>query len=299
MRHLKGCPRISASSSLMRPRRASTTGAPPSGSLLASRSVAGEDVDAPASSFSCPGSCEPPGLVDGSALTSTCWTEDEDAGLLVPLGEMTASRRASRSFCSRAEPSCRGVTTSASVYWVGPNWAVSSPSTTRSTSSSSGASELLAPFGPPLLELRLLDDVASPAAESKTRSNNSKQRERLSGGGRRLTGKSTDEHRRSSDSPLSGPLVLLEGLAVALDVDLLVVASKVPVGIAVVLVKASLDVQVKLLRRARQTLAAHRTRRLVRLSLTILYSYSRLRKSVKKTLVFHTHLLTTENNWDQ
>lgn len=38
-----------------------------------------------------------------------------------------------------------------------------------------------------------------------------------------ITGEAADEHRCRSDSPLSCPLVLLEALRVALDVDLLVV----------------------------------------------------------------------------
>jgi hypothetical protein len=155
MRHLKACPRVSASSSRMRPRSASTRGV--SGSLLASSIEGGEAEEAVVSSLSSCCWCREPGLVEGSVFTSSwdCWDCWD------PLGEMTASRRASRSFCSRAVPSSRGVTTSASVYWLGPNCALSSPSTTRSTSSSSwAASEPLAPLGPP----RLLEDVARPAA---------------------------------------------------------------------------------------------------------------------------------------
>jgi len=151
MRHLKGCPRISASSSRMRPRRASTTGVSPS--LLG-------DPEAPSSGSFCwvTGVAAP-----GSGFTSTrpCAVNPESGvnccGVCGAFGEITASRSASRSFCSRGVPSTRGATTSASEYWAGPNSAASSPSTTRSTSSSSW-------LPPPLAPLRLLEEVARPAA---------------------------------------------------------------------------------------------------------------------------------------
>jgi len=150
MRHLKGCPRISASSSRMRPRRASTTGVSPS--LLG-------DTDAPSSgSFCCPTGVAAPG--SGFTSTKPCVVNPESGvnccGVCGAFGEITASRRASRSFCSRGVPSIRSATTSASEYCAGPNSAASSPSTTRSTSSSS--------WLPPPPPARLLEEVASPAA---------------------------------------------------------------------------------------------------------------------------------------
>lgn len=151
MRHLKNCPRISASSSRMRPRKASTTGV--SASLLG-------DTEAPSSvSF-----CWPTGVAaPGSGFTSTrlCavnWSGVSCCGMCGAFGEMTASRSASLSFCSFGVPSIGGATTSASVYCTGPN--ASSPSTTKSKSSSSW----LPPPPPAPAPERLLDEVARPAA---------------------------------------------------------------------------------------------------------------------------------------
>ena len=159
IRHLKGCTRISASSSRILPLSASTTGA--SESLLASLApllwgeVDDEALCSSRSASSDEGICDVElGLGRGSVFTSTC------CNCVEPLGDMTASRNASRSFCSRAEPSSRGVITSASLYCEGPNW--SSPSTTRSTSSSSWAASAC------LLPRLLLDEEARPVAVALT-----------------------------------------------------------------------------------------------------------------------------------
>lgn len=149
MRHLNGWPRISASSSRILPLSASITGVSPS--LLG-------DVETPSSC-----SLWPRGVVvPGSGFTSTKpWPICSGVwGVLGAFGDITASRRASLSFCSLGVPSMRGATTSASEYCAGPNSAASSPSTTRSTSSSSWWFD---PLLPPADE-RLLDDVAKPAA---------------------------------------------------------------------------------------------------------------------------------------
>lgn len=94
-----------------------------------------------------------------------------------------------------------------------------------------------------------------------------------------LTGESTDEHGSGAHSPLTGPLVLLEGLGVALDIDLLLVEIRVLPGRVpvVLLVQTPIDVLVQLLWCARQPLATNRTARLVRFPLPILDAYSGLR----------------------
>ena len=155
MRHLNGWPRISASNSRILPRRASITGVSPS--LLG-------DVEALSSC-----SFWPRGVaVPGSGFTSTkpwpiCSGVCGVWGVLDAFGDITASRRASLSFCSLGVPSIRGAITSASEYCAGPNSAASSPSTTRSTSSSSCW------LDPPLPAAeRLLDEVAKPAATNAT-----------------------------------------------------------------------------------------------------------------------------------
>lgn len=95
-----------------------------------------------------------------------------------------------------------------------------------------------------------------------------------------LTRETTDKHRSGTYSSLTGPLVLVEGLGVALDVDLLFVEIRVlPDRVSVVLlVQTTVDVLIQFLRRARQPLAANRTGRLVRFSLPILNAYSGLHK---------------------
>lgn len=153
MRHLNGWPRISASSSRILPLRASMTGASPS--------LLGEDKMPSSCSM-----CSIGVVVPGSGFTSIrfwpiCSGVWVACGVFGALGEITASRSASLSFCSLGVPSMCGAITSASEYWAGPNSVASSPSTTRSTSSSSCW------FGPPCpADDRLLDDVASPAATS-------------------------------------------------------------------------------------------------------------------------------------
>jgi len=94
-----------------------------------------------------------------------------------------------------------------------------------------------------------------------------------------LTGKSADEHGSGAYSSLAGPLVLVEGLGVALDVDLLLVETRaLPARVPVVLlVQASVHVLIQFFRGARQSLAADRTRCLVRFPLPVLYAYSSLR----------------------
>lgn len=103
-----------------------------------------------------------------------------------------------------------------------------------------------------------------------------------------LTGEPADEHGGSAHSCLAGPLVLLV-LGVALDVDLLLVDVRVLPGRVpvVLLVQASVDVLIQLLRGARQPLAANRTARLVRFPLPILNAYSGLRMKESRNVRVH------------
>lgn len=230
MRHLKGCPRVSASSSLIRPRRASITGASFSFFVF---------VKSPLSSVSF---CDAEGVVDpGSDFTSTWvllrfWSGGVYEGAF---GDITASRRASRSFCSRV-PSNRGATTSASEYCAGPNWAASSPSTTRSTSSSSAW-------------FRLLDEVAKPTANKKNKNLKIKKNwtslKLIEICNWDVTWETSHEHRSCSDSPLTGPLVLFKCLRITFNVNFFLIQPGVCThGVSVVLVKTTFNMLVQFFR---------------------------------------------------